>query len=264
MARIAALCALAIWGYMTAWFVAALARKDNSLADTAWGPGFALVALLGLGLSGDFAPRRLLATALVLLWAARLAVHVFARNRGRGEDFRYAAWREKWGKWFVARSYLQVFLLQGLFLLVISGPVIAIDATPQKPLGWPDALAGLFWLGGFALEASADAQLARFKRELGNKGRILTAGLWRWSRHPNYFGEAVMWWALFFLALAGGAAWAFLASPLLITFLLRFVSGVPMLERKSRGRPDFEDYARRTNAFVPWVPRRPAPRPPQV
>jgi steroid 5-alpha reductase family enzyme len=248
-------CSLAVWAYMTAWFLLALVKRDNSLADTSWGLGFILVAGLTFLQGHEPAPRRVLATGLVLVWGIRLAVHVFARNRKKGEDFRYAAWRAKWGKWFVLRSYLQVFLLQGLFLLLIIWPVVLINSTPQQRLGWGDLAGGAIWLMGFVFEAAADSQLARFKREPGNRGRIMTGGLWRYTRHPNYFGEALMWWGIFVMALGSEGGWTSIMSPLLITFLLRFVSGVPMLERKYLGNAEFLAYARRTNAFFPWRPK---------
>jgi steroid 5-alpha reductase family enzyme len=258
MSQIILSCSLAVWAYMTAWFLLALAKRDNSLADTAWGLGFILLAALTFVRGHEPAPRRILVTTLILVWGGRLAAHVFARSRKRGEDFRYAAWRARWGRWFVLRSYLQVFLLQGLFLLIIGWPVALINSTPQTGLGWRDLAGGMLWLIGFLFESAADAELARFKRQPSGKGRIMTEGLWRYSRHPNYFGEAVMWWGIFILALGSEGGWTALASPLLITFLLRFVSGVPMLERKYRGNAEFEAYARRTNAFLPW-PRKVGP-----
>jgi len=247
--------ALAIGLYMTALFLLALARRDNSVADIGWGPGFIVVALVGFFDRPGAAPRHVLVLVLVVVWGLRLALHVFLRNRKKGEDYRYTAWRARWGKWFVVRSYLQVFLLQGFFLLVISLPLLLILRAPDGRLGPLDMAGATVWLAGFVFEAVGDAQLARFKSRPENKGRIITTGLWRFTRHPNYFGEAVMWWGIFLIALSvPGGAFA-LASPLAITLLLRFVSGVPMLERKYRGRLDFEDYARRTNAFFPWIPK---------
>jgi steroid 5-alpha reductase family enzyme len=248
-------CGAAVWAYMTAWFLAALALKDNSLADLAWGPGFCLAAALTLFLKGDFAARQILVSTLVLVWGFRLALHILLRKRGRGEDFRYAEWRRKWGRLFVVRSYLQVFMLQGIFLLVISLPVIRVNSAAQGPLGIVDVVGAAIWLSGFAFEAVADRQLAVFKGARANQGRLMTSGLWRYSRHPNYFGEAAMWWGLFVFALDSPAGWLTVASPLLITVLLVWVSGVPLLERKYRGRPDFEAYARRTSVFVPWFPK---------
>ena len=176
----------------------------------------------------------------------------------RGEDFRYAAWRARWGRWFVLRSYIQIYLLQGSFLLVISLPIL-LARRPGPGLGLLDLAGVMVWLAGFGFEAAADAQMGRFKRDPGNRGRIITTGLWRYSRHPNYFGEALMWWGLALIALSVPSGWPGLLGPLTITFLLRFVSGVPLLERKYEGRPDFQEYARRTNAFVPWFPKTPPP-----
>jgi steroid 5-alpha reductase family enzyme len=255
-----AACGVLVAAYMTAWFVVALVRKDNSVADIAWGLGFVLVAVAAFFRRGSlFLP--LLVTALVLVWGIRLAVHILTRNRKRGEDPRYAEWRRKWGRSFLWRSYLQVFLLQGFFLLIISSPVILVNTYRwDRPPGgaahgfW---LAGaLLWCLGFFFEAVGDAQLARFKRDPANRGRIMTRGLWRTTRHPNYFGESLMWWGIFLVALEIPGGWMTVASPVLSTFLLVKVSGVPLLEKRYAGNPEFEAYARRTSAFVPWFPKK--------
>lgn len=251
-----ALTAAAVVGYMTILFALALIRRDNSIADIAWGPGFVLVAGLHLLLPPAPSPRQVLMSVLVFLWGARLALHIARRAKGRGEDFRYAAWRRQWGRWFVLRSYLQVFLLQGAFLLLIALPLPIVHAAPAVPWTGLDAAGLALWAMGFGLEAAADAQLARFRRDPKRSGRFLQTGLWRLSRHPNYFGEAVQWWGLFLIAAAVPGGWRAVISPLAITVLLRFVSGVPMLEKKNKGNPEFEAYAARTNAFVPWFPRR--------
>jgi steroid 5-alpha reductase family enzyme len=184
-----------------------------------------------------------------------LSLHVFFRNRKRGEDFRYAAWRRRWGRWFVPRSYLQIFVLQGAIMLVIASPLLILARASDAPWSALDAVGLSLWTGGFVFEAAADAQLARFKRRPENKGRIMAEGLWRFTRHPNYFGEAVMWWGIFLIVLSVRGSWPAVISPLLMTFLLRCVSGVPMLERKYSGDPDFAAYAAKTNAFLPWFPR---------
>jgi steroid 5-alpha reductase family enzyme len=256
MGHVFFLCALTVWIYMTAWFILALLRKDNSLADIAWGLGFVLLAGLTLVRRNEYAARQILVSGLVLLWGVRLAVHIFSRNRKRGEDPRYAEWRAKWGRGFVPRSYLQVFLLQGVFLLVISLPVILINASAQEALGALDLAGAMVWLAGFIFETAGDRELARFKKNPGNRGKIMTAGLWKYTRHPNYFGEAVMWWGIFVIALSTKNGWLAALSPLLITVLLRCISGVPLLEKKYRGNDEFTEYARRTNAFVPWFPKR--------
>jgi steroid 5-alpha reductase family enzyme len=247
-----------IAAYMTAWFVVALLKKDNSVADIAWGLGFVVVAVFTFFRRGSLA-LPLLATSLVAVWGLRLSFHIFRRNLKKGEDPRYAKWRRDWGRALVWRSYLQVFLLQGLFLLVISSPVVSINSSrglsPSR--GFPWSLAGaLVWAVGFVFEAVGDAQLARFKKDPANKGRIMDRGLWRFTRHPNYFGESLMWWGLFVVALEAPYGWTTIASPLLITFLLVKVSGVPLLERRYAGNPEFQAYARRTSAFIPRPPRK--------
>lgn len=254
-------CGALVAAYMTAWFAVALLKKDNSVADIAWGLGFVLVAAVTFSRRGPlFLP--LLVTSLVTVWGARLAFHILVRNRTRGEDPRYAAWRRKWGRSFLWRSYLQVFLLQGFFLLAISSPVILVNTVREgasSPRG-PWAAGLLLWCVGFFFEAVGDAQLARFKRDPANRGRIMDRGLWRYSRHPNYFGESLMWWGIFLLALEVPYGWTTVVSPLLITFLLVRVSGVPLLEKRYAGNADFQAYARRTNAFVPGPPKKsPAP-----
>jgi len=248
-------CGAIIFCYMTAWFVVALVREDNSVADIAWGLGFVMVAGVTFFRRGSlFLP--LLVTALVVVWGARLALHILLRNRKRGEDPRYAEWRRKWGRSFVWRSYLQVFLLQGFFMLVISAPVILVNTYRADPYAGGFALAGFFlWCVGFFFEAAGDAQLARFKRDPANKGKIMDRGLWRYTRHPNYFGESLMWWGIFLLALKVPYGWTTVVSPLLITFLLVKVSGVPMLEKRYAGNATFKAYAERTSAFIPWFPK---------
>jgi len=243
--------------YMTAWFAISLIYKDNSLADVAWGLGFLIIAVYTLLSAPHFHARSLLTSILILFWATRLSGYIWLRRKKRrGEDFRYAQWRRKWGRFFVLRTYFQVFLLQGMFMLIIALPVMAINSTGnQKALGFIDILGLAVWIAGFIFETAADRQMSRFKKDAANRGRILTEGLWKYSRHPNYFGEALMWWGIMMLALPVANGWIMVISPLLMTILLRFVSGVPMLEKKYAGNPEFEAYARRTNAFIPWPPR---------
>lgn len=248
--------------YMTAWFVVALVKKDNSVADIAWGLGFVLVAGFTFFFLRTSLLLPILVTSLVAVWGLRLAYHIFQRNRDKGEDPRYAAWRAKWGRAFVWRSYLQVFLLQGLFMLVIAVPVVLVNTyrwvhPPGAGTRGYFALAGaLVWSVGFFFEAVGDAQLARFKKDPANKGKILDRGLWKYTRHPNYFGESLMWWGIFLVALEVPGGWATAVSPVLITFLLAKISGVPMLEKRYAGNAAFQDYASRTSAFVPWFPKR--------
>ncbi len=256
MAHMIAQAALLIFMYMTLVFILALLKKNNGIVDIAWGPGFIAVNALIFALHGDGQARQWLALALVGIWGGRLALHIFRRNRGREEDFRYAAWRRQWGKHFVIRSFVQIFMLQGLLLLLVSTPLLLIVGQAQPPLRLLDGLGLLIWLAGFLFETIGDRQLTAFSKDPANRGQLMKRGLWSYTRHPNYFGEAVLWWGMAVLALSAPRGWLGLIGPVVITFLLRFVSGVPLLEKKYSGRPDFEAYKKRTPVFFPWFPRR--------
>lgn len=233
---------------MTAWYLVALARRDNSLADIAWGIGFILIALLATLLAGPSVPG-LVATALVTIWGLRLSWHIARRHRG--EDPRYAQWRKEW-TWVKTRAFFQVWMLQGLLMLLVSAPVIHVIMARPAPSLWT-VIGALVWAVGFFIETVADAQVRRWKRR-GGSG-LYTDGLWRYSRHPNYFGEALLWWGIWLIALGAPGGWMTIYGPLSITFLLRFVSGVPLTERRYAGREGWDAYKRRTNAFVPWFPK---------
>jgi steroid 5-alpha reductase family enzyme len=247
---------IAVFIYMTCVFGIALLRKDNSIVDVAWGFGFILVAMLTFFLSPGFTWRHILMTGLVCIWGMRLALYIYARNKGKGEDFRYARWRKEWGKMFVLRSFLQIFVLQGILLLIISYPVMLVNHSETKGFSFWDVMGVGIWLVGFFFEAVGDFQLSRFKKTPQNKGKIMNKGLWRYTRHPNYFGEATLWWGIFLIALPLKDGWTAAIGPILITFLLLRVSGVTMLEKKYAGNQDFLEYARRTSPFFPWIPKK--------
>jgi len=247
----------AVFVYMTAIFLIAVLKKDNSIVDVAWGPGFILVAVVTFCLRPGFEARHVLISGLVTVWGVRLAAHIYLRNRGRGEDFRYAKWRKDWGRWFIPRSFLQIFMLQGIFMLIIASPIVLVNRSMERGLTLLDALGGLLWLVGFLFEAVGDYQLKRFKQKPVSKGRIMTAGLWEYTRHPNYFGEAALWWGIYLIALSVPGGWASIISPVTISFLLLRVSGITILEKKYAGNREFEAYARRTSAFIPWFPKKP-------
>ena len=244
--------ALLILMYMTLVFVLALIVKDNSIVDIFWGLGFILIAVYSFFQDTEPDLRKWIVTFLVMLWGLRLSIHVFLRNRGRGEDFRYKHWRDTW-KLFFIRSYLQIFILQGVIMFIVSSPVYYINYCSNEPLGFFDTLGLVLFGTGFLFEAIADYQLADFRKKPGNKGKIMTTGLWEKCRHPNYFGEALLWWGIGCYAISLPNGWITLISPLVMTLLLRFVSGVPMLEKKYQGRPDWEEYKRNTAAFIPYV-----------
>jgi steroid 5-alpha reductase family enzyme len=185
----------------------------------------------------------------------RLAGYLARRNIGKGEDPRYVAMRRHYGASWPLRSLVQVFVLQGVLMWLISLPVQAAErSSGGGPLGWSDALGAALTLTGVAFEATGDAQLARFKADPANRGKVMDRGLWRYTRHPNYFGDFLVWWGLYALAVASGNAWTVL-SPALMSFLLLRVSGVTLLEKSMRARPGYDDYVRRTSAFFPWPPR---------
>ena len=248
--------ALAVFVYMTGFFIAALIKKDNSIVDIGWGPGFVLVAALTFFLQSGWTSRHVLISGLVIIWGARLAVHIGKRNWGRGEDKRYAKWRRDWGKWFIPRSFVQIFMLQGMLLLIIAYPVILVNHSARTGLTWLDAAGAFIWIIGFLFEAVGDYQLARYKADPENKGQIMQSGLWKYTRHPNYFGESVMWWGVFLVALNADYGWTAIISPMVITILLLKVSGVSLLEKHYSDNPEYRDYARRTHAFIPWFPRK--------
>jgi len=247
--------ALVVFLYMSGVFAAALLIKNNAIVDVAWGLGFICVAFVTLCLNGRMTPRKGLVTALVLIWGIRLAIHVALRNGGKPEDFRYAKWRKQWGKWFVPRSYLQIYLLQGILLLIISSPLILVNRSQSTGMTLLDIIGVFIWCLGFFFESVSDYQLVRFKGNPAHKGLIMTRGLWKFSRHPNYFGEALLWWGVFIIALSVEYGWIAIVSPLLITFLLLRVSGVTMLEKKYAGNKEYAAYAQKTSAFVPWIPK---------
>lgn len=246
---------LAIWVYMSIWFLLAVALKRNDLADIAWGLGFIFIALISIWYQGDINLMFAVVLVLVAIWGLRLAGHIYLRNRHKKEDFRYLKWRQEWGKWFYIRSYLQVFMLQGAFLLIIALNIIIAATHGRDSLNFINVIGLAVWLVGFIFEAVSDWQLARFIKDPINKDIVMTSGLWRYSRHPNYFGEVAQWWGIWLIVVGANWWWLGIVSPLLITFLILKVSGVPMLEKKYFGRLDFENYKKTTNKFFPWLPK---------
>jgi steroid 5-alpha reductase family enzyme len=240
---------------MAVTFVVALLRRDNSIVDVTYGLAFVLATVVTFVLSPTRHPREALLLLLVTVWGTRLATHLVVRKWNQGEDFRYRAWRESWGKWFLLRSALQIYALQGIIILVILTPVLLLRRAPGGALGALDLVGVAVWVVGFLFEAIGDAQLLAWKRDPRNRGRFIRHGLWRITRHPNYFGEATLWWGVFLVGLS--APWGVLGivSPVVITLLLLVVSGIPMLEKKWAGDPEFEAYRRATSAFFPWFPK---------
>jgi steroid 5-alpha reductase family enzyme len=251
------LAALLILVYMVSIWLVSLVARDASIVDYLWGPGFVLVAWAGFFTQARPAPRHLLLTVLVTIWGLRLGIYLFRRNRGQGEDYRYAQWREQHGAQWWWRSFFQVNLLQGVVMWLVSAPLVAtFQATQPADLTLVDTVGVIVWIIGFGFEAIGDWQLARFKTQPENQGRVLATGLWRYTRHPNYFGDATLWWGFYLIAVAAGAFWT-IFSPVLMTLLLMRVSGVALLEKKLKdSKPQYQDYMRRTSAFFPWPPQK--------
>lgn len=242
-----ALLALATW-------IVSVFRRDVSIVDSVWSLFFLAAAgayALTVAAAGT---RAVLVLVLVTLWALRLALYITWRHWGEAEDHRYQAIRARNEPRFAFKSLYLVFGLQGLLAWIISLPLLAAIAAPAA-LNLLDYAGAALMLFGLAFETIADAQLSRFRSRAVNRGRVLDTGLWRYTRHPNYFGEFCVWWGFYLIALAGGGWWV-VVSPLLMSFLLLRVSGVTLLERDiGQRRPAYRDYIARTNAFFPGLPR---------
>lgn len=237
------------------WFIVSRIRQRNDVADIAWPMGFILAAMTAWFNGGVAGTRPVLLLLLVMLWGVRLALHIALRNVGKGEDPRYRKWREEWGRHEPWRALLQIFLLQQYLALVVLAPVTYGIVRSDGMLGIADAAGIGLWTIGFLFESLADRQLFRFKSDPANKGSIMMAGLWKYSRHPNYFGEVTLWWGIYLIALAVPGGWMTVIGPVTITFLILGVSGIPMLEKRYEGNATFDEYKRRTSAFFPLPPR---------
>ena len=240
-----------------ALWLLSLALRDASIVDLFWGLGFVAVAWIAFALGEGDPARKWLVAGATTLWGLRLAGWLAWRNHGVGEDPRYQRMRRHHGARFARVSLFTVFGLQGVLLFLVSLPVQVAQARPGAPLGALDLAGAALMAVGLSFEAVGDWQLARFKADPANRGRVMDRGLWRYTRHPNYFGDAVFWWGLGLVACAVPGGVFALASPALMTALLLRVSGVTLLERSlSRSKPGWDDYAARTSAFFPWRPKR--------
>jgi steroid 5-alpha reductase family enzyme len=244
--------------YMTLVWVLSVVRHDASVIDPFWGLGFIAAAAAYLLLTEGHLGRALLVLGLTCAWGLRLAIHLFVRNRGKGEDPRYQAMRAKRPDTFWWYSYAQVFVLQAILLWLVAAPLAAAGggAEPARFVALDYVGLGV-WLVGFFFEVTADAQLVLFKRRPENKGKVLASGVWKYSRHPNYFGEALLWWGIWLIAAAAHGYWS-VYGPVLITLLLLRVSGVTLLEKSLKeSKPGYADYVARTSSFVPWFLKKP-------
>jgi len=231
--------------------------KNVSIIDLFWGLGFVVVNAFYIFMTGDLGPRKILLLTLVSIWGLRLSIFLAYRNIGKGEDFRYQEFRRKYGPdrywWF---SYFQTFLLQGVLIMIVSLPLLGVNAGSQSDaLNALDYLGIVIWLIGFTFEAGGDLQLARFKSNPSNKGQVLDTGFWKYTRHPNYFGDSAVWWAYATFSIAAGSYWQIIGA-IIMTILIIKVSGVALLEKTlSTSKPQYQEYIRKTSAFFPWFPK---------
>ncbi len=241
--------------YMNAWFIISVFKKRNDVADVAWGLGFVMLAWTSFFLSNNSQSINILVNILISIWGFRLALHIYIRHKGKKEDSRYLIWRNSWGKWFYLRSYLQIFILQGIFLFIIAFPIMFINKNSLDAFNYLFLFGLLIWVIGFSFESIADKQLSIFIKNSANKGKLMQTGLWKYSRHPNYFGEITLWWGIWIIASSIPNGIYTIFSPISISILIIFISGIPLLEKKYKGRSDFEDYKKRTSILIPLPPR---------
>ena len=232
--------------------------KNVSIVDIFWGVGFVVVNTFYVFMSGELNARKIVILTLVCIWGFRLAIYLAIRNIGKGEDFRYQEFRQNYGPkrywWF---SYFQTFLLQGILIMIISLPLLGINYNNSNGnLQILDYLGIIIWLIGFTFETVGDFQLSNFKRDSKNKGKILHTGLWKYTRHPNYFGDSAVWWAYGIFSIAAGSYWQVIGA-VIMTLLILKISGVSLLEKTLKEtKPQYKEYIQKTSSFIPWFPKK--------
>ncbi len=241
---------LSLFIFFSACFLYAVIKKRNDIADVAWGLGFLIIAIIGAFYNPT--PKTLIIAILVFIWGSRLAFHIGKRFLNKKEeDHRYQKMRDSWKGSQNLNSWVRVFMLQGMLLVFVSTSVIIVTKFDQGGFTYINIIGGLIWLFGFCFEVIGDRQLKKFIAKRENSREIMTKGLWKYTRHPNYFGEAVLWWGIFIMTWGVEYFWLGILSPLTITILLRFVSGVPMAEQRYQDNKEFREYAKKTPAMVP-------------
>lgn len=254
---------LALFLYMNIAFLVGSLKKNNGIIDIFYGIGYVVVAWTSLIIAGSFELRQIIIIILVSIWGIRLSTYVTIRNWGKPEDYRYKAMRERFGEKVLIRSYLNIYLFQGLVIFLVVFPVLFINSSDSPTfsslLDLPIItliLGILIWIFGFYFESVGDYQLRNFLKNAENKGKVMDKGLWKYTQHPNYFGEVTMWWGLYVIAL--GIPWGFLTifGPIIINFMIIKVSGVRLLNKRFEGDDKYSEYRKRTSAFIPWFPKK--------
>ena len=251
---------LAVFVFMTLIFAVSRFLRRTDVVDAAWGPAFLVAALSAFMLNPFELPIgfnvQTVVTALVAVWALRLSFTITKRLLKKPEDIRYVNLRKEWKGNEFANTYLRIFAVQAVLATVISSAVIHINLSLPTVLGTFAYVGIAVWVIGFLFESIGDAQLKRFLANSKNKGKLMTSGLWKYTRHPNYFGEATMWWGIFIIALSTPYGWLGIITPVVITYLLLFVSGVPMTEKAFEGKPGWDAYKAKTSKFLPLPPNK--------
>ena len=261
-----------LWGLLSVFilflifYFIGLYQKSFNTVDIAYGAGFILVAIVSWITSGSgfLIQRKILVTGLVILWGIRIAVFLtlrkFGKDESTGEDRRFKVFRDDWGKSLWWKGFLQIYFSQVILIIIIGLPVLVVTSNSSTNVSfWVLDYIGIgIWTLGFLFEFIADLHMHFFKKKPENKGKILTKGLWRFSRHPNYFGEITMWFGLFFIALYEVKAWNFVSilSPIVIALLLIYVTGLPLAEKRFENNEEYQDYKQKTNALIPWFPKK--------
>jgi len=247
----------AIMSMMTILWLISVKIKNVSIVDLFWGFGFVVAAVVYFIFTDGFETRKILLMTLVAIWGLRLSIYLAWRNIGKGEDFRYQKFRKDFGEnrywWY---SFFSVFLLQGFLMWLISVPLLGAQFYAGNSLGILDFIGVGIWIIGFVFEAGGDIQLAKFKANPANKGKVLDSGFWHYTRHPNYFGDSAVWFGYGLICLSAGSYFPILGS-ILMTALIIKVSGVALLEKTlNTSKPAYQEYVRKTSAFIPWFPKK--------
>ncbi|UCC20500.1 MAG: DUF1295 domain-containing protein [Promethearchaeota archaeon] len=259
--------ALFLLGYLIIAFIIGTIKKNNGLMDVFYGPGYFVVALTSLVLyfmlNGFLNIRQIIVTSLVFIWALRLGTYVFIRNRGKPEDYRYQAMRKRWKTNIVLKSLIRVYIFQGVVIFIVAFPVWFVNMSNNSPLislidfsGITLWLGAIIWIIGFLFETFGDYQLYKFKKDPNNKGQVMDQGLWKYTQHPNYFGEVTQWWGIFIIALAVPFGFISVVGPIFITYMIIKVSGIRLLNYRYKDDDKYADYKRRTSQFFPWFPKK--------
>jgi steroid 5-alpha reductase family enzyme len=259
--------ALILLIYLIIAFVVGTIKKNNGLMDVFYGPGYFVVALTSLILyfmiNGTVNIRQVIVTCLVFIWATRLGTYVFIRNRGKPEDYRYQAMRKKWKTNIVLKSFIRVYIFQGIVIFIVAFPVWFVNISNNPPVldllnltGVTLWLGMLVWLIGFLFETIGDYTLYKFLQKPENKGEVMDKGVWKLSQHPNYFGEVTQWWGIYIIALAVPFGFISILGPIFITYMIIKVSGIRLLDKRFKGDDKYAEYKRRTSVFFPWFPKK--------